>query len=120
MLLNSYGSALPPAQLNACRGAGADPIAWKAVPACTNGVISGGDRIDFTWPDLDALLGSGRPAIVGLIGGLTGSHFVVVSSGGGGGAQCYRITDPWYATTHKTLGFYCDVGYTHKWIVSLS
>jgi len=120
MLLNYYGSALTPAQLNACLGAGADPIAWKAVPACTNGVISGGDRIDFTWPDLDALLGSGRPAIVGLIGGLTGSHFVVVTAGGGGLAQSYRITDPWDATTYKTLGSYLNVGYTPKWIVSYS
>jgi hypothetical protein len=118
MLLNYYGSALTPAQLNSCLGAGADPIAWKSVPACTKGLISGGDRIDFTWTDLDALLASGRPAIVGMIGGLTGSHFVVVTSGGGGLAQNYRITDPWDATTYKTLGSYIGAGYKPSWIIS--
>jgi hypothetical protein len=120
MLLNYYGSALTPAQLNSCLGGGADPIAWKSVPTCTNGLVSGGDRIDFTWTDLDALLASGRPAIVGLIGGSTGSHFVVVTSGGGGLAQSYRITDPWDATTYKTLESYVNAGYNPKWIISYS
>jgi len=120
MLLNYYGSALTPAQLNSCLGGGADPIAWKSVPACTQGLISGGDRIDFTWTDLDALLASGRPAIVGMIGGPNGSHFVVVTSGGGGLAQSYRITDPWDATTYKTLGSYMSAGFNPRWIISYS
>ena len=118
MLLNYYGSQLSPAQLNSCLGAGADPVDWKAVPACTSGAVSGGDRIDFTWTDLDALLASGRPAIVGMLRGQTGSHFVVVTSGGGGLAQNYHITDPWDATTYKTLGSYLDVGYTPAWIIA--
>src|SRR5207248_1617517 len=60
MLLNYYGSSLSPAQLNSCLGGAADPIEWKAVPACTGNMVTGGDRIDFTWNDLDALLASGR------------------------------------------------------------
>src|SRR6266446_706737 len=120
MLLNYYGSRLTPAQLSSCLGGGADPIGWKSVPSCTNGQITGGDRIDFTWPDLDALLASGRPAIIGMVGGLTGSHFVVVTSGGGGLAQNYRITDPWDATTYKTLESYMNVGYNPRWIISYS
>jgi hypothetical protein len=120
MLLNYYGASLSPAALNTCLGAGADPIDWKAVPACTNNVVTGGDRIDFTWPDLDALLASGRPAIVGMLRGLTGSHFVVVTSGGGGLAQNYHITDPWDATTSKTLGSYIAAGYVPTWIISYS
>ncbi|MGA7911369.1 MAG: C39 family peptidase [Candidatus Dormiibacterota bacterium] len=118
MMLNYYGSSLTPAQLNSCLGASADPIIWKAVPSCTNGLVSGGDRIDFTWADLDALLASGRPAIVGMLRGQTGSHFVVVTQGGGGVADSYRITDPWDATTYKTLGSYINAGYTPAWIIS--
>ena len=120
MLLNYYGSQLSPAQLNSCLGGGADPIDWKAVPACTSKVVTGGDRLDFTWQDLDALLASGRPAIVGMLRGQTGSHFVVVTSGGGGLASSYRITDPWDATTYKTLASYIDSGYTPTWIISFS
>lgn len=120
MILNYYGSSLTPPQLNSCLGAGADPIDWKAVPSCTKGLISGGDRIDFTWADLDALLASGRPAIVGMLRGQTGSHFVVVTQGGGGVADSYRITDPWDATTYKTLGSYINAGYNPAWIISFS
>jgi hypothetical protein len=118
MVLNYYGATLTPAQLNTCLGAGADPVAWSAVPQCTNGLVSGGTRIPFTWPDLDSLLLAGRPAIVGMLRGLTGSHFVVVTSGGGGLAQNYHITDPWDATTFKTLGSYVDAGYNPTWIIS--
>ena len=120
MLLNYYGSSLSPAQLNSCLGGAADPIEWKAVPACTGNMVTGGDRIDFTWNDLDALLASGRPAIVGMLRGLTGSHFVVVTSGGGGLAQSYHITDPWDASTFKTLGSYITAGYIPTWIISYS
>jgi len=118
MLLNYYGASLSPAQLNACLGGSADPIDWKAVPACASNLVTGGDRIDFAWPDLDALLASGRPAIVGMLRGLTGSHFVVVTSGGGGLAQNYHITDPWDATTHKTLGSYIAAGYVPASIIT--
>ena len=47
---------------------------------------------------------------MGLLGGITGMHFVVVTAGGGGLAQTYRITDPWDGTTTKTLGSYFGTG----------
>jgi len=120
MMLNYFGASLTPQQLNACLGTAADPLIWASVPQCTKGIVSGGDQINFTWTDLDALLASGRPAIVGMLRGLTGSHFVVVTSGGGGLAQNYHITDPWDATTDKTLGAYIDAGYTPTSIISFS
>src|SRR5262249_21073801 len=40
MLLNYYGASLNPAALNTCLGASADPIDWKAVPACTSNVVT--------------------------------------------------------------------------------
>ena len=120
MMLNYYGSSLTPAQLNTCLGSNADPVNWKGVPSCTNGLVSGGDRLDFTWPDLDALLAAGRPAIVGMIRGKTGSHFVVVTQGGGGVADNYRLTDPWDATTFKSLGSYINAGYNPAWIISFT
>ena len=120
MMLNYFGASLTPDQLSACLGSGADPIAWSSVPTCTKGVVSGGVETDFSWAALDTILGSGRPAIVGMLHGQTGSHFVVVTSGGGGLAQNYHITDPWDATTYKTLGSYEAAGYNEKWIVSYS
>lgn len=120
MLLNYYGSTMTPADLNTCLAGDADPLAWKSIPACTKGLVSGGDRIDFSWTDLDALLSAGRPAIVGMLGGQNGSHFVVVTQGGGGVADSYRITDPWDATTHKTLGGYINDGYNPAWIISFT
>ena len=120
MMLNYFGAALTPDQLSACLGSGADPISWSSVPSCTKGLVSGGVETDFSWSALDTILGSGRPAIVGVLHGLTGSHFVVVTSGGGGLAQNYHITDPWDATTYKTLGSYEAAGYNEKWIVSYS
>ena len=120
MLLNYYGSSLTPADLNTCLAGSADPLSWKGVPACTKGLVSGGDRIDFSWTDLDALLAAGRPAIVGMLGGQNGSHFVVVTQGGGGVADSYKITDPWDATTNKTLGGYINDGYNPAWIISFT
>ena len=90
------------------------------MPNCTKGAVSGGVETDFSWSALDAILGSGRPAIVGMLGGIVGTHFVVVTSGGGGLADNYHITDPWDATTYKTLGLYELAGYNPKWIVSYS
>jgi hypothetical protein len=118
MLLNYYGAVLSPTDLNACMGAGADPIQWQSAPACTAGRVQGGLRTDFSWAALDAFLGAGKPVIVGMLRGLTGTHFVVVTQGGGGVADGYSITDPWDGSTTKTLGTYTNVGYNPQWIVS--
>ncbi|HXM57297.1 MAG TPA: C39 family peptidase [Candidatus Dormibacteraeota bacterium] len=118
MLLNYYGAVLSPAALNTCLGAGADPIVWSSAPVCTAGKVQGGIRNDFSWDLLDAFLKTGKPVIVGMVRGLTGMHFVVVTEGGGGEADSYRITDPWDGSTVKTLGSYTNVGYNPRWIVS--
>jgi hypothetical protein len=118
MLLNYYGAIVSPTDLNTCLGGAADPIEWQSAPGCTNGRVQGGERTDFSWAALDAFLGAGKPVIVGMIRGLTGSHFVVVTQGGGGEADQYRITDPWDGSTTKTLGTYTNVGYNPLWIVS--
>ncbi|HSR25370.1 MAG TPA: hypothetical protein VLW53_17575, partial [Candidatus Eisenbacteria bacterium] len=118
MLLNYYGAVLSPSDLNACLGPGADPISWSSAPACTAGRVGGGIRNDFSWDLLDAFLKVGKPVIVGMVRGLTGMHFVVVTRGGGGEADSYHITDPWDGSTVKTLGSYTNVGYNPRWIVS--
>ena len=118
MLLNYYGAVLSPADLNACLGSAADPIIWQTAPGCTSGRVQGGTRMDFGWDQLDSYLKAGKPSIVGLLRGQTGSHFVVVTQGGGGEADDYSITDPWDGSTTKTLGSYTNVGYNPVWIVS--
>ncbi|HEY4028450.1 MAG TPA: C39 family peptidase, partial [Candidatus Dormibacteraeota bacterium] len=118
MLLNYYGAIMSPPDLNACLGSGADPIYWASAPGCTSGRVQGGERTDFSWDGLDAFLRAGKPVIAGMLRGLTGSHFVVVTQGGGGEADNYRITDPWDGTTTKTLGSYTNVGYNPRWLVS--
>jgi hypothetical protein len=118
MLLDYYGATMSPADLNACLGPGADPIVWQSAPACTDGRVQGGERTDFSWEGLDAFLQAGKPAIVGMVRGLTGMHFVVVTQGGGGEADGYRITDPWDGSTTKTLGSYTNSGYNPRWIIS--
>jgi hypothetical protein len=118
MLLNYYGAFLSPVDLNSCLGPGADPIVWQSAPACTLGKVQGGERTDFSWDGLDAFLAAGKPVIVGMLRGLTGSHFVVVTQGGSGLADSYAITDPWDGSTTKTLGSYTNAGYNPRWIVS--
>src|SRR5205807_8383185 len=118
MLLNYYGSSMSPADLNACLGPGADPIVWTQAPLCTAGRVQGGERSDFSWDAVDGLLRAGKPAIVGMLRGLTGMHFVVVTQGGGGEADNYHITDPWDGTVSKTLGSYTNTGYNPRWLVS--
>ncbi len=119
MLLDYFGANITPPQLSACLGGLADPVDWASAPACTHGQVTGGARFDFSWPQLDSILGSGRPAIVGMMRGLTGMHWVVVASGGGDYAQNYRIVDPWDGTTTKTLGSYSNAGYQLRWIISM-
>ncbi|NWJ48979.1 MAG: C39 family peptidase [Chloroflexi bacterium] len=120
MLLNYYGMGITPVQLNACLGPYADPLYWSQVPRCTNGVISGGNRPDFSWDKLDEVLRAGDPAIVGMVRGKTGMHFVVVTSGGGANGANYAVTDPWDGSTNKTLQYFFNVGYNPTWIVTYS
>jgi len=118
MLMDYYGASVTPPQLSSCLGEAADPLYWGSAPGCTGGRVSGGEQSDFSWERLDALLGQGRAAIVGMVGGITGMHFVVVTAGGGGLAQNYRITDPWDGTTTKSLGSYVRTGSNPRWIIT--
>jgi hypothetical protein len=120
MVLNYYWASMTPSKLNACLKGAADPLFWSQAPACTNGVVNGGDRVDFSWPALDKALSSGQLAIVGMLRGQTGMHFIVVTAGGGGNAADYAVTDPWDATTNKTLLTFFNSGYNPAWIVTYS
>ncbi|MHB8644170.1 MAG: transglycosylase SLT domain-containing protein [Thermomicrobiales bacterium] len=116
MLLNYYGASLTPAQLNTCLGPKADLIDWVSVVPCADGAITASNAFDFAWPSLDQVLASGNPAIVGMVRGQTGLHFVVVTAGGGGSASDYAVIDPWDGTTTKTLQTFLDAGYNLRWI----
>ena len=96
MVLNYYGADVNPGTLNACLGAFAEDIYWSQAVGCVNGKVTGANALDFSWPNLDQILSKGKPAIVGLLGGQAGSHFVVVTSGGGGDASNY--------TDHRPVG----------------
>jgi len=119
MILNFYGASMTPAALNACLKGAADPLYWTQAPGCVKGLVNGGNRVNFSWPVLDQTLSNG-PAIVGMLRGQTGMHFVVVTAGGGGNAAGYAVTDPWDATTTKTLQTFFNAGYNPAWIVTYS
>lgn len=119
MVLNYYGANMTPSTLNACLKGSAYPLFWTQAPGCANGFVNGGDRLNFSWPALDKALATGGPAIVGMLRGQTGMHFVVVTAGGGNAAD-YAVTDPWDATTTKTLQTFFNAGYNPAWIVIYS
>ncbi len=112
MVLDYYTANLTPDALSDCLGVKAVPIFWSRAAACTGGQVRGAVDSNFTWAGLDAILAAGRPAIVGMLGGLLGSHFVVVTSGGGDVADRYRIVDPWDGRTNATLGSYTRSNWT--------
>ncbi|MCA1667695.1 MAG: transglycosylase SLT domain-containing protein, partial [Thermomicrobia bacterium] len=116
MVLNAYGAILTPPQLSACLQDHADQLAWANVAGCTNGAVAGSNAFDFTWPSLDQTLAAGDPAIVGMVRGQTGLHFVVVTAGGGGDPGDYPVMDPWDGSTTKTLQTFLSSGYNPRWI----
>lgn len=116
MVLNYYGAALTPPQLNQCLGQAADLLYWAQAVPCAKGAVTGSNGFDFSWPNLDQVLNAGKPAIVGMIRGQTGMHFVVVTAGGGGSASNYAVSDPWDATTNKSLQTFINSGYNLRWI----
>ncbi len=124
MLLNSYGldGVTPDALLNGCLGDMAAPLyqaGWFQIAGsgCSNNRLKGGSRVRFSWNDLDATLKNG-PALVGLIGGQTYTHFLVVTSGHDDFADTYTVVDPWDGSTYKTLGYFLDKGYHLGWLVN--
>ncbi len=116
MVLNFYGAPLTPAQLNACLGQGADLLYWTQAVPCAKGAVTGYNGFDFSWQNLDQVLAAGKPAIVGMLRGQTGMHFVVVTAGSGGSASNYAVNDPWDGTINKSLQTFMNSGYNMRWI----
>ncbi len=120
MMLNYYGTTISPAELSACLGSDADLLHWAQVNHCSK-TIRFQDELDFTWQNIDGELQKGTQVIVGFRGGPAGMHFVVVTSGSGGGDGAgYLVTDPWDASTDKTLRYFMTRGYVPTWIVVYS
>lgn len=119
MMLNYYRVNTDPNELNACMGTDSNPINWS-LPAiqCSDGFIAGVQRDYFSWDALNEQLKQGQPAIVGLLGGQTGVHFVVVVGGSDSIAATYRVNDPWDGTNYKSLAYFVNKGYQLQWLVS--
>jgi hypothetical protein len=120
MVLNYYGANIDPSQLNSCLGSGADLLNWDKAPPCSNGTTQFVSKFDFTWDHLDSILKAGEPAIVGMVRGQTGMHFIVVTGGQGQIAANYSVTDPWDGTTTKTLQTFLNAGYVLRWVIQYS
>ncbi|MEI7554366.1 hypothetical protein [Candidatus Chlorohelix sp.] len=119
MLLNYSKADTDPDQLNSCLGLDAIPMDWSLTAVrCSKGVLSGAQRQDFNWDSLNSILKSGQPALVGFLGGQTGTQFVVVVSGSDSIAATYRINDPWDGTSYKSLAYYLEKGYQLRWLIN--
>jgi hypothetical protein len=121
MVFHYYGVDTDPARLNACAGDQANLLFWDPVRQRCAGdrvpTFRYSDQLD--WGALEAAVGAGRPAIVGLQGGPAGSHYVVVDAGAGAEAANYRVVDSWDGSTYKTLADFINPrrGYVLKWLV---
>jgi hypothetical protein len=112
MMLNYYKSEVrTPADLNDCLNKQDAPFDWTAAANCSNGRMQGGQSVPFNWNDLNASLKRGQPGIVGMLGGQTGTHFVVVVGGSNGIAATYRVNDPWDGSNYKSLADFIASGY---------
>lgn len=121
ILLNYQQVDTTPSELTSCLGNLTSPLnqtGWFAIgQQCGGFKLSGGVRADFSWDLLDSSLQKG-PTIVGLLGGPSGSHFLVVTGGFSGISTSYTVTDPWDGTTYKTLDYFLSKGYQPRWIIS--
>jgi hypothetical protein len=122
MLLNFAGVPLQPDELiSRCLPNSASPLlpnGWSDISQrCGSGRVQGMVRAPFNWDNLNNLLNKG-PAIVGLLGGQTGIHFVLVTGGTGSIAGNYRVVDPWDGSTYRTLDYYLQGGYKLRWLIA--
>lgn len=124
MLFNYYKTPqFEPPALNNCLSQKQLDFAldWQsATTDCSAARVQGGELKDFSWDLLNEQLKLGRPTVVGLLGGQTGRHFVVVQSGGGSDPTTYRVSDPWDGTNNKTLDYFVSQGYYLRWLVVYS
>ncbi|MCC6626330.1 MAG: hypothetical protein IT340_02890 [Chloroflexi bacterium] len=116
-----YGQRLTPGQVIGCAElGGATAIPWQrtAEKCAADKVKFGGWKEDPTLADIAAVVQTRQPAIVGLAGGPSGSHYVVVVAGNGSTGGDFRILDPWDGSSYKRLSDYLDTGtYRLKWLV---
>jgi hypothetical protein len=122
MMLNYYKVNTDPNDLNSnCLGDSASPWLDWTLPAtrCSQGQMQGGQRQDFQWESLNSQLKNG-PVVVGLLGGQTGTHYVVVVGGSDNIASTYRVNDPWDGTNFKSLDYFLTAGYQPRWIINYS
>ncbi|MEI7555274.1 hypothetical protein, partial [Candidatus Chlorohelix sp.] len=120
--LNQLGStSIQPDALIDCLRDNTSPLTitgWAFIGQnCSDMRLQLRGRADFSWNELDSILQRG-PAIVGMLGGPTGNHFLVVTSGSGGDARNYNVVDPWDGSTYKNLQNFLSFGYRPKWLLS--
>jgi hypothetical protein len=119
MMFNYFKVDTDPNQLNTCLAEESNPFNWTtAATRCSNSQIQGSSPSNFSWSVLDNILSGGTPAIVGLLGGQTGIHYVVVVGGKDGIAATYRVNDPWDGSNWKSLEYFISQGYRLRWIVN--
>ncbi|MDB5082707.1 MAG: hypothetical protein JWP00_4631, partial [Chloroflexi bacterium] len=121
ILLNYQQIDTNPAELSSCMGGLTSPLnqaGWFAIgQQCGGFKLQGGVRADFSWNLLDTALEKG-PAMVGLLGGPSGSHFLVVTGGKDNISNSYTVADPWDGSTYKTLDYFLSKGYRPRWVIS--
>ncbi len=121
ILLNYQNVDTNPAELSSCLGNLTSPLnqaGWFAISQqCGGFKLQGGVRADFSWDLLDSALQKG-PTIIGLLGGPSGTHFLVVTGGFGGISTSYTVADPWDGTTYKNLDYFLSKGYRPRWVIS--
>lgn len=116
MVAKYYGVNIDPPTMNSRLGNSACPIVWGRVD---DGDVTGGKinitrtKETFSYTRLQEDLNNGRPPIVWVTKGCSGSngtHFVVVTDGSGTNPASYTINDPGDGNT-RTLGYYTSNGY---------
>lgn len=115
-----YGVNTNPNQLMGCAADTIDPFRWEAAAQkCGGGKVTGvtwKENPSFT--DISAALQARQPAIVGLAGGPTGSHYLIAVEGQGEAGGDFRVQDPWDGTAYKRLSDYLETGtYRLKYLV---
>ena len=116
-----YGAQTNPNQLMGCAGEAADFFQWEEVARkCSAGKVTGTRwKENPSYGELTAAVQAKTPAIVGLAGGQSGSHYLVLAGGGGENGADFRVIDPWDGTSYKRLSDYLSTGSYHlKWLIS--
>lgn len=115
-----YKQDVTPAGLLQCAPDAVDFVRWKEVAdKCAQGKITNVSWVENpSYQQIGDSLQAKHPAIIGLAGGPTGSHYVIAAEGTGDSGNDYRIWDPWDGSTYKRLSDYLETGtYRLKYLV---